>query len=102
MSFDWDDIEEAREILELEERATLAEIKEAFRRLAKEHHPDLNGEGADPNRMRKLNRAYQTLQDYCSSFRFPLKKGPESEIIDDEKWWFDRFGEDPLWGKGGK
>ncbi len=101
MNIDWDDIEEAREVLGLDERATLSEIKKAFRRMARKNHPDLNRDASGHQRMRQLNHAYQILLDYCSSFRFPLQKGPDAEIIDDEKWWFDRFGSDPLWGKSG-
>jgi len=99
MAIDWDDIEEARKVLGLEEKATLNEIKSAFRRLARKNHPDLSDDMYGHQRMRRLNHAYQLLTDYCSSFRFPLKKGPDAEIIDDEKWWLDRFGTDPLWGK---
>ena len=87
----------ARDLLGLSDRATLSEIKQAYRDKAHEHHPDI----ADPEReesieMHLLNEAYHTLLDYCSSFSFPLepdKKPP----VDDEDWWMDRFGNDPIW-----
>ncbi len=102
---DWDDIEEARDILGLDDRATLAEIKAAFRRQARSHHPDLTGSREDHQRMRRINHAYRVLMDYCAGFSFPLKRGPEDRPMNDEEWWLDRFGTDPLWGKsspGGK
>ena len=37
---DWQAIEQAREVLGLGDRVTLAEIKRAYHRLSKQHHPD--------------------------------------------------------------
>lgn len=94
---DWQEIEWARLRLGLAERATLKEIKKAYRSQAKGNHPDI-AEGGDRNAMREINRAYQLLLDYCSSYRYPLAKNLKEEM-DDEDWWMDRFGQDPLWGK---
>lgn len=38
-----------------------AEVKEAYRRLAQEHHPDKNG---DPDVFRRIQVAYETWQDW--------------------------------------
>ena len=89
----------ARDLLGLGESATIAEIKKAYRDKAKEHHPDT----AEPNRsdevgMHRLTEAYDILLDYCQSFRFPLELSDDN-LADDEDWWMDRFGNDPLWGK---
>lgn len=98
---DWEKIVAARDLLGLEEKATLAEIKKAYRRLAKEHHPDLAGsrEGGEqrPVAMHEITAAYQVLLAYCQHYRFPLVMQQES--LDPEDWWLDRFGQDPLWGK---
>lgn len=98
---DWQEIEWARRRLDLAERATLKEIKKAYRRLSKENHPDIaEVRGADDqNAMREINRAYQLLLDYCGNYRYPLVRNLQEEM-DDEEWWMDRFGQDPLWGKG--
>lgn len=99
---DWDRIRTAAELLELGEKATLAQIKKAYRRLSKKHHPDLHKtskQGAEPLAMQKLNEAYQTLMRYCGDFCFPLIPG-ENDQLEGEDWWFERFGQDHHWGKG--
>lgn len=97
---DWQKIEWARRRLGLEERATLREIKKVYRRLSKENHPDVAGHSGkgDQKAMREINRAYQLLLDYCNNYRYPLMRNLNEEV-DDEDWWMDRFGQDPLWGK---
>lgn len=95
---DWEKIIAARDLLGLGEAATLAEIKKAYRRMSKIHHPDLAGENVENHsRMRQLTEAYQLLLHYCKNFRFPLVM--QQDTLDAEDWWFERFGQDPLWGK---
>ena len=88
----------ARDLLDLGKSATLEEIKKAYRKKAKENHPDTADlDHKDNIAMHALTEAYQTLLDYCAGYRFPLK--PEELEPDDEDWWMNRFGDDPLWGK---
>ncbi|MFH1215934.1 MAG: DnaJ domain-containing protein [Pseudomonadota bacterium] len=95
---DWEKIIAARDRLGLGEAATLADIKKAYRRLSKIHHPDLAGGDKESRvRMQQVTEAYQTLLLYCKNYRFPLVM--QTESLDAEDWWFDRFGQDPLWGK---
>jgi molecular chaperone DnaJ len=49
------------QILRVTPRATAAEIKQAYRQLAKQHHPDMMG--ADVGRMIEINAAYEILND---------------------------------------
>jgi DnaJ-class molecular chaperone len=74
--------------------ATLQEIKRAFRRLAKEFHPDRNGgDGAAAERLREVIAAYEILTDpekraaYERNASGPWKgagwTGPESEVVFD-------------------
>jgi len=99
----WEEIVAARDLLGLDNIASLEEIKQAYRRKAKAHHPDLTGsapevaEGAVE--MHRLTEAYQTLTSYCFSYRISLEPDQDSQL-DDEDWWMQRFGNDPLWGKG--
>ena len=69
----FEDINEARKTLGLGETATLAEIKEAYRKLSLKYHPD---KCADGNRQeceemfRRINRANRILMSYCASYRY--------------------------------
>ena len=99
----WQKIIAARDLLGLEKKATLAEIKKAYRRMSKKHHPDLASKNKTASNsqieMHQIITAYEVLLDYCENFRFPLTmEDPDS--LDGEDWWMDRFGQDPLWGKG--
>lgn len=98
----WVDIKAAAELLGLGEKASLAEIKKAYRRLSKKNHPDVqqsSGPAAGRIPMHELTGAYQTLLQYCASYRFPFKPDAD-EQLEGEDWWFERFGQDHLWGKG--
>ena len=51
-------------ILGVSEKATQLEIKKAYRRMARKHHPDRNGSGAHGEDMiKKINAAYEVLSD---------------------------------------
>ena len=51
------------EILQVSTQANQAEIKQAYRRLAKLFHPDSQRESANHERIVKLNQAYEVLGD---------------------------------------
>lgn len=51
------------EILGVPRTATQEEIKRAFRRLAREHHPDINQDPRAGERFKEMNEAYQILGD---------------------------------------
>lgn len=100
-SREWQRIEQAAQVLGLGDSATLAEIRRAFHRLSKLHHPD-TGHGSDGDQMYHLTAAYEVLSRYCQDFRYPLRQNHSSEqeldIYDPEDWWQARFGQDPVWG----
>lgn len=50
-------------LLEIQSTATLGEIKQAYRRLAKLFHPDLQSSITDPEKIVRLNAAYEVLSD---------------------------------------
>ena len=97
----WQKILAARRLLGLDEAASLEEIRQAYRRKAKQHHPDTSTLVDDPEPpidMHRLTEAYRTIVDYCLAYRIPLEPGVGDQD-DDEDWWMKRFGQDPLWGK---
>jgi DnaJ-class molecular chaperone len=83
---------EARELLDLEPKATKKEIKTAYRRAARLWHPDrapLGEEAEYRGRMQQINAAYQRIVQFIEAYRYDLVEsaGPE----DLQKWWADRF-----------
>ena len=64
---------EARDRLGLGAYASLKDIKAAFRRLAKERHPDRAADEAKAEeQMKQINRAYRILLAYCEQYPIPL------------------------------
>lgn len=97
---EWQAIEKAGQLLGLGDKATLGEIKRAYYRLSKLHHPDTAGKDQSPedDMMYRLTEAYNLLMRYCEEYRFPLSM-PRDDVYDAEDWWMDRFGQDPLWSR---
>nr|MBF6589411.1 DnaJ domain-containing protein [Ktedonobacterales bacterium] len=51
------------EVLGVTRTATEDEIKKAFRRLARQYHPDVNKEKGAETRFKEINEAYEVLGD---------------------------------------
>lgn len=98
------EINAARETLQLSETATMAEIKASYRRLLAEWHPDKGGEDREKcaEMTRRVISAYDTLLDYCQHYRYSFSRETVKRHQSPEEWWFERFGNDPLWGNGSK
>ena len=97
----WKKLMAAKVLLGLPDHATITEVKQAYRHLSKQHHPDLAAgrqEGDDDQRleMHRLIEAYKLVMEYCRGYRIPLTPG-EEQPLEGEDWWMDRFGCDPLW-----
>jgi len=92
----WAKIEEARKLLNLPRRTTRKEIIERYRKLVKRYHPDKKG---DEELMKRINEAYEILMEYCYNYLIILE--PNDNITNPEDWWFEHFGEDPIWGRKG-
>lgn len=97
---EWQAIEQAAQVLGLGDSATLAEIKKAYHRLSKLHHPDIINK-SDGVQMYQIIAAYEALSLYCREYRFPLRRASaeeqELDIHNPEDWWQARFGQDPIW-----
>ena len=73
------------EILGVERDATQGEIKAAYRRLARELHPDVNGNEADQERFKEITGAYEILSDPAKRERydaFGAGGGPGAPVTD--------------------
>ena len=88
----FDELEQARQVFRLSERASLKEIKDRHRMLIKRYHPDSGGD--DPERIRQVNEAYRILQAYTASYRFCFNREEFYEQKPEERL-RDQF---PLWG----
>lgn len=90
------DLLEAIDVLGIDKRASLKEIKQRHRQLVKEHHPDSGNQG-DPMTIRRINAAYKILRSYCDNYRFSfdhdtfMLQNPEERIR-------EQFYSDPIWG----
>jgi molecular chaperone DnaJ len=71
------------EILGVQRNASVDELKSAFRKLAREFHPDVNKSPDAEEKFKEINEAYAILSD------------PEKRPV------YDRYGRDGLKGMGG-
>ena len=91
-----EDIDKARRTLGLGKTATLKEIKEAYRYLARKHHPDRKGNKED---MSEVNKAYQTIMDYIEGYKYSFTPH-EVRLQNPEIVWEEGMMNDPVWGRG--
>ncbi len=99
----YEKIKRAREILGIEEEASLSEIRESYLRLLKMWHPDSSPpceRGRCEERTRDIIWAYKVLKEYCYRYRISFSPSEVEKYLSDEEWWKNRFGEGPLWNQG--
>lgn len=71
-------------VLELSETATQADIKRAYRRLAKQHHPDSSDRNTDHSRITEINAAYEILGDPSRRATYDRQRqGSRSQRVQD-------------------
>lgn len=58
------------QILGIDKTATAAQIKKAYRELAKRYHPDVNGAPNSEERFKAISEAYSVLSDKDKRFRY--------------------------------
>jgi DnaJ-class molecular chaperone len=100
----FEEISKARQILEIPEVASMEAIKSNYRRLLAKWHPDKCLENKDvcAEMTRKIISAYRTIADYCLHYQYSFSEDTVKRHRSPEEWWHDRFGDDPLWGNGGR
>ena len=70
-------VQRARKMLGLGETATFEEIKDAYRELAKQYHPDTCKSGNSREcveKMKEINKAKEIILDYCARYRFSFRE----------------------------
>jgi uncharacterized protein YukE len=98
----FEEIDRTRKTLELEDKATLEEIKRAHRRLSKKWHPDKckkKDQKICHEKMKEINRAYKIIMKYIDDYNYSFEQERVIEESPEERW-KAQFGGDPLWGTG--
>lgn len=93
-------INAARKMLELLERATMEEIKSSYRSLIRKWHPDRSEENREKSKKMttKIIAAYRIINDYCTNYKFSFSKEEVNNYLSGEEWWLERFGKNSFWG----
>lgn len=83
-------LDEARCILKLPEKATLDQIKLAYRAMALRYHPDKCPSEECERMMRKINDAYELLMSFCQNYLYVFRV---ENTLHEEDWedWLERF-----------
>lgn len=92
----YQEIAEARELLELPEHATMEEIKAQYRELLNKWHPDKcsRNKEACVEMTKKLVAAYEVIAEYCKHYRYSFTREEVAKYLSDQDWRLQRFGDD--------
>ncbi|WP_269855916.1 J domain-containing protein [Streptomyces sp. RPT161] len=71
------------EVLGVSRNASADEIQQAFRKLARQNHPDINSDPAAEERFKEINEAYQVLSDPKTRARYD-RFGPDFRQIPED------------------
>ena len=92
----------ARIVLEIPEQTTIEEIRASYKSLIKKWHPDRCGKEHKETYTKKTTRiieAYKIITTYCEQYKISFTQAGGDSNTSPEEWWFERFGNDPLWAK---
>ena len=102
MTNTYQELTEAREVLELPEQTTLKYIKSQYKTLLKQWHPDTCSDKKERchEMTTKIIAAYTRIMSYCDQYKISFAQQDVRDYLSPEEWWFERFGNDPVWGMG--
>lgn len=96
-------IYKAARILNLDEKVSLEDIKNKYRKLIKKWHPDKCEDETEKckEKTKEINQAYKIIISYCNNYLYSFKKDDiinnlPVEIQVTERW-KNQFKDDPLW-----
>jgi DnaJ-class molecular chaperone len=90
---------QAKQILNIGEKATLAEIKAKYKRLLRQWHPDKCQDQVEAQkRTVKLNQAYEIIEDYCQKYLFSFIEADIKRNLPAEERYKLQFSSDAVWG----
>lgn len=99
---DFQQIDEARKALGLDEDVTLEEIKQVYRKLALTYHPDrCKDEKREKceERFKKINHAKDILTAYCAGYKYSFKeRDVKKNTMDKESYEHLKQFYDGWWG----
>ena len=90
------ELQNALDILGLPKSASLKQIKHCYRKLAKQHHPDL-ANTEEPAVIRRINEAYGILLEYCEQYFFSFEE-EEFYRQNPEEYLRMQFFDPSIWG----
>jgi curved DNA-binding protein CbpA len=93
----YEQFQEAVGLFGLSERASLRQINQRHRELAKRHHPDHGA--VDDRQMIAISEAARLLRAYCQGYRFCFSEEEFYEQHPEERL-RRQFASDPVWGPG--
>ena len=87
-------LEHAREVLDLHDRISLAEIKEQYRTLMKRWHPDTCPEEKSvcEEKSRRITEAYNLLMEYVGNYKYSFTPEEVAMQLSGAEWWMHKFG----------
>ena len=96
----YQEINKARNLLELPQQATLKEIKSNYKSLLYKWHPDKCNEKKEKchEMTKKIIAAYKTIMNYCNQYKYSFSKEEIKNYLSESEWWLERFGGDSVWG----
>jgi len=96
----YDELRAAGKILGIPEEATIDEIKTIFHDLIRQWHPDKskNRNEKQKEKSREIINAYKITMEYCREYKISFSKESVDKYRPEEELWWEKFGNDPMWG----